>query len=200
MEIPSLGTCSLMVRQSKWKVTYDCEGVFEESKDGHWDGKGSSFLFYKTIPINTSLQRLQKNYNRGGAAKSPAMQLLHSAILQSNIMFELYCGSTTALPFYISLLHANRHSTITHIHKTVLFLSVAPVFSFSCVKLLQWYSHLHWKAKDLSLNTSVLSCLMGCNFSGWGSRTFPFHCNTQETSLSGMCISHTFSNFYLEKI
>lgn len=134
MEIPSLGTCSLMVRQSKWKVTYDCEGVFEESKDGHWDGKGSSFLFYKTIPINTSLQRLQKNYNRGGAAKSPAMQLLHSAILQSNIMFELYCGSTTALPFYISLLHANRHSTITHIHKTVLFLSVAPDFSFLTCK------------------------------------------------------------------
>lgn len=43
--------------------------------------------------------------------------------------------------------------------------------------------------------TLQLSRLMVRNFLDCGSGTFPFHCNTQETSLSAMWIPSTFSDF-----
>lgn len=98
------------------------------------------------------------------------------------------------LPWYhIARIPAVRCSTIIHIHKAVFFLPRSPNF-FMCKSFLAICCYT--EEQKIYHQTLQLSCLTGCNFSGCGSGTFPFHCTTQETSLSAMWISHTFSNFY----
>lgn len=62
-----------------------CEEVFEESKEGHQDGKGSSFPSLRDSP-NQCFTTETIGDNSGIIVmelpnKSAAMQLLHSAIL-----------------------------------------------------------------------------------------------------------------------
>lgn len=109
-------------------------------------------------------------------------------------MVELHCGSTTIPSFYTAIIHAAQCSTIIHIHKAVFFLPLSPYFPFSCVNL---FSDIHSYTDEEKIyhRTLQLSHLMGCNFSDCDSGPFPFHWNTQETTLFAMWISHTFSNF-----
>lgn len=48
-EIPNPGIRSLIDRGNQ-KVTYVCQGISEESKDGCWDGKGGGFPLLRDNP------------------------------------------------------------------------------------------------------------------------------------------------------